>query len=66
MRHPAVLDMATRLHYLEPADLAQRARRTANRIPNRILKAFFLGTSDLDESVNVIGHRSFLPWLVLV
>ena len=30
MRHRAVFDMAARLHYLEPADLTERARSAAD------------------------------------
>jgi len=57
VRHPAVFDMAARLHHLEPADLAQRARGATDSVLDRILDALLGGTSDLDDPVNVIGHR---------
>jgi hypothetical protein len=57
VRRPAVFDMAARLHHLEPAELAQRARGATNGVLDRILDALLGGTSDLDDPVNVIGHR---------
>src|SRR5215813_228868 len=39
MRHRAVFDMAARLHYLEPADLTQRARSAADSVLDRVLDA---------------------------
>src|ERR1700745_630696 len=57
MRHRAVFDMAARLHYLEPADLTERARSAADSVLDRVLDALLRGTGDLDNPVNVIGHR---------
>jgi hypothetical protein len=37
MRDLAVFDMAARLHHLEPANLAQRARGAADGVLDRIL-----------------------------
>jgi hypothetical protein len=64
MRHPAIFDMAARLNPLEPADLPQRARGATNGVLDRISDAFLRRTGDLDDSVNVIGHRH--PSLSLV
>src|SRR5580704_4484890 len=55
MRHRAVFDMAARLHYLEPADLTERARSAADGVLDRVLDALLRGTGDLDNPVNVIG-----------
>ena len=57
MRDLAVFDMAARLHHLKPANLAQRARGAADAVLNRVLDAFLRGTGDLNDAVNVIGHR---------
>src|ERR1700751_488135 len=68
MRHRAVFDMAARLHYLEPADLTERARSAADSVLDRVLDALLRGTGDLDNPVNVIGHRhpSVAWWFVLL
>ena len=65
MRHRAVFDMAARLHYLEPADLTQRARSAADSVLDRVLDALLRGTGDLDNPVNVIGHRHPFRGLVV-
>jgi hypothetical protein len=57
MRHPAIFDMAARLNHLEPADLPQRARGATDGVVDRIFDAFLRRTGDLDDPVNVIGHR---------
>ena len=68
MRHRAVFDMAARLHYLEPADLTERARSAADSVLDRVLDALLRGTGDLDNPVNVIGHchPSVAWWFVLL
>jgi hypothetical protein len=40
VRHAAVFDMAARLQHLEPANLGQRARRTADGVLDRVLDDF--------------------------
>lgn len=40
MRHLAAFDMPSRLHHLEPADLAQGARGAANGILDCVFKGF--------------------------
>jgi hypothetical protein len=50
MRTLAVLDMAPRLDHLEPANLAQRARCTADGVADRVLDALFRRACDLDYS----------------
>src|SRR5271166_531466 len=57
MRNLAVFDMAARLHHFEPANLPQRARRTADGVLNRVLDALLRGPCDLDDPVNMIRHR---------
>ena len=42
MGHLAVFDMAARLHHLEPADLPQGARRTADGVLDRVLASSML------------------------
>src|ERR1700730_11364894 len=55
--HLAVFDMAARLHHLEPADLPQGARRTADGVVDRVLDALLRRACDFDDPVNVIRHR---------
>src|SRR4029077_4712105 len=55
--HLAVFDMAARLHHLEPADLPQGARRTADGVLDRVLDALLRRACDFDDPVNVIRHR---------
>src|ERR1700719_5083505 len=57
MRNLAVFDMAARLHHFEPANLPQRARRTADGDLYRVLDALFRRARDLDDSVNMVRHR---------
>ncbi len=57
MRNLAVFDMAARLHHLEPADLAERARCTTDGVLDRVLKAPLRRACDLDDPVNMIRHR---------
>jgi hypothetical protein len=59
MRDLAVFDMAARLHHLEPADLAQRARGAADGVMDRTLNTLPRRACDLDDSVDVIGHPLF-------
>jgi hypothetical protein len=53
MRNLAVFDMAARLHHFEPANLPQRARRTADGDLDRVLDALFRRARDLDDSVQI-------------
>jgi hypothetical protein len=39
MSHPAVFDVAARLHHLKPADLPQRAGSRADAVLDRFLNA---------------------------
>jgi hypothetical protein len=55
MRHPAAFDMAARLYYLEPADLPQCARRTADGVLDRVLDAFLRRARDLDDPSLRVG-----------
>src|ERR1700726_2258282 len=49
--------MAARCHHLEPADLPQGARRTADGVLDRVLDALLRSAFDFDDPVNVIRHR---------
>jgi hypothetical protein len=57
MRHLAVFDVAARLHHLEPADLPQGARRTADRVLDCILDAFLRRACDFDDPVRATVIR---------
>jgi len=65
MRHLAVLDVAARFQHLEPADLPEGARGTADGILDRVFDAVLRGTGNLDDPVDMIaGHRhlSLAEW----
>jgi hypothetical protein len=49
--------MAARFNHLKQADLPQRAGGATNGALNRIYDAFLRRAGNLDDSVNVIGHR---------
>ena len=56
MRDLAVLDMAAGLEDLEPADLAQGARRPADGVLDRLLDALLRGAGDFDDPVHMVWH----------
>jgi hypothetical protein len=59
MRHLAVLDVAARFQHLEPADLPEGARGTADGILDRVFDAVLRGTGNLDDPVDIIVIS---PW----
>ena len=60
VRHLAVDHMATRLHHLEPVDMADRAGRGLDRIADGGVGALVRGADDFDELVDAIGHLVLL------
>src|SRR6185437_5739122 len=54
----ALLDMAARLDHLEPPEVLQRLRGTRDGVLDRILDARLGGARKLDDSVDLVLHRT--------
>src|ERR1700722_5021257 len=57
--HLAILDAATRLHHLEPAEVPQRRRRLGDGIVDGLGDALARRADDLDDLIDRVRHFRF-------